>query len=167
MSVQIANRSMHVDMRVMLNAINKQLRTRTISNAGLSASTADVAWSNAVDFHIDGPQIYTKAAGTGDISAVADVPAVQATGTERYYLFTLDASGTFNVVAGEAAASDAEWPEAPDDVAVFGGVKVVNVSGSDFTMGTTAFADVTASFYNLASSPAEGLISAAVEVDDE
>jgi len=113
---------------------------------------------------------YTKAATAEvDLSALAvleedgDADTIDAlsAGYTRVFLLVMNAAGTMKIVQGTDVANggSAYSPACPDGHAPFGAIKVVNGSGSAFTLGTTALdaADITSTFKDLSHVPATAL----------
>ena len=113
------------------SAVMRQLvGTRCLSSAGLAigtSSAAAVKIANTVTYSIGGV-IYTKT--TAEI-AFTDT-TVQADGTTKYYLLSLNAAGTGLISTGTAN----DLPNPPADYCPIGYVKVV-CDGAAFTPGTT------------------------------
>jgi hypothetical protein len=131
------------------------LGTRCFDNAGLAigTTTTTVKTANAIDYCING-MVYSKAA-TDDFFVHTDL-TVQADGTTKYYLLTIDASGNDHVIQGTATA----LPDVPSAQCPVGALKIVT-SGAAFTPATTAHgaAGVTTTYYNLSCVPVSGLPS--------
>lgn len=132
--------------------LRQQLGTRCYGSAGLvigSSSKAKVKIANTVPYSI-GNVLYSKT--TAEI-AFTDT-TVQAAGTTKYYLLSLDASGNGTITSGTAT----KLPNCPANQCPIGYVKIVMDSDSTFTPGTTeldaatTFTSVT--YVNIAQLPA-------------
>lgn len=106
---------------------NKALGNALVTE-GTNAGT--IKTTNAVDYQING-QIYTKAA-TDNIAMTASV--VQANGTTKYYLVSIQADGTVVTTPGTSTL----LPECPADQAPLAAFKLVATAA--FTPGTTDLA---------------------------
>lgn len=153
--------------------------TRSTNKAGLAIGTvkSGIDTANTLQYCINGIA-YTKAAVTSTALVAApgsrsfvDIPA----GKTCYIVMCINAAGTIYAVQGEYAGQlfvsqtnaptvDAycsrigvlSVPDTPNDLAPFGLIKVVNGSGSVFTIGTTLFdaASITTTFTDLQVEPA-------------
>ncbi|MBF0137403.1 MAG: hypothetical protein H7833_16155 [Magnetococcus sp. DMHC-1] len=158
MSVSISDYTRHADLQTLLGVFLTDMQTRCLKKAGLAihgTNRENVLTANAVDFIIDN-QFYTLAAQTEiDISAISGyTPTTQATGKSRWYLFCLSTASALSVVEGSVAASAeaALMPDPGTTVCPFCAIRVVNATGSNFTLGTTALntANITATYVDLA-----------------
>lgn len=112
-----------------------------------------------------GPTVYQAAAG--GVQSVNGAFTGGVNGSTRLYLLNLDASGNVSILPGaivdsaELAAGRValQFPDSPNGVCTFGAMRIALTAGTTFTPGTTALAasGVTASFINLADSPANPL----------
>lgn len=126
----------------------------------------NVKTTAAVNFSIAGVTYQKGATGEFDLSALscitetgaADTLTAQATATDRAYLLVLNAAGTAKIIQGTAVATGGTCvcPGCPESYAPFAALKVANVSGSDFTLGTTALnaANVTTTYVDVSLAPA-------------
>ncbi len=150
----------HVNTRHLMG--NKALSSGTLAIHGTNAE--NVKTSATITFTIKGIFYSKSAAAEIDLSTLSGLPTTAlADGKTQIFGLELNSSGTVSVVYGEQvdtadiAAGDAEvnWPVASDDDhTIFGAIKVVNASGSDFTLGATALSatGVTDTYYNLMNS---------------
>lgn len=141
---------------------------RCYGYAGLAdhGSHVDVLTANAVSYSINGV-MYTLAAQTAiDLSAagyitedgVATTLAALADGYTAVYLLVVNAAGTIKVIQSDAVANggDIYCPRMPESLyAPIGYFKVVNTSGSAYTVGTTdkSGTGVTDTYASLATIP--------------
>lgn len=167
-----------------LNDLNHEagrelIGARSTNKAGLAIGTvkSGIDTANTLQYCINGIA-YTKAAVTSTALVAAPgsrsfvvIPA----GKTCYIVMCINAAGTIYAVQGEytgqlfvsqtnAPTVDAycsrvgvlNVPDTPNDLAPFGLIKVVNGSGSDFTIGTTLFdaASITTTFTDLHVMPA-------------
>ena len=118
-----------------------------------------------VDFAINGQSYHKADAATAAITAAA----AQAVLTKCIYLICLNVSGTVSSVKGREVTTAAlvagtdvlDWPQRLVNTVAIGAVKITLASTATFTAGTTALnaTNVTATYYNLFSIPAEPLTS--------
>lgn len=117
----------------------------------------DFKTTTTINYGIGGV-LYTKgAAATIDASGAGITSAgeIQASGTYAAYLFTLDASGSFDIIKGDdattAALALAALPEIPASECAVGMAVIANTTNS-FTLGTTNTdaTGVTVTCYDLA-----------------
>jgi len=94
--------------------------------------------------------------GTFDVALAATPAEAVPTGSTCYYLITYDGDNdTTEVYKGRANIDTLATISYGENNVVYGGLKIVNTSGSDFTLGTTDLGDVgiTETFYNLSCKP--------------
>lgn len=90
--------------------------------------------------------------------ALSAIPS-QADGTTCKYVLAANISDAIIILCGTpmltAQGDDADWPVLPAGYAPFGGITVVNASGSAFTIGTTDFdaTGITTTFKSLMTIP--------------
>ncbi len=150
------------------SSIRSAVANHTYSKPGLAihgTNTENALTASAIIASIAGV-MYTKAAVTEiDLSALAVIDetgatatlAAQATAKDRIYLLVMNASAALKIVQGTPVATAAvcPCPRCPDGYVAVGAIKVVNATGSNFTLGTTDLdaSNVTATFYDLAMAP--------------
>lgn len=132
-----------------------------LSKAGLAihgVNTENVLTANAFDFSIAGVAYQLAAQAEIDISGLSFTPTELATAKQRIYLIHVASGGTIDILEGEDHASDAQIPATPAGKVALGYIKVVNASGSGFTIGTTALdtAGITDTYVDLAGNAAGG-----------
>jgi hypothetical protein len=110
----------------------------TFKTTGTTSYTCDGIW-------------FTKAALAAQAFTAGH--AVQAIGTTRYYLVTLDSAGTVRTIQGTSGGG---MPDAPANQTPIGAIKIVTNASTTFTPGTTALdaAGVTATYIDLCVLPA-------------
>jgi len=159
----------------MSNLTNNAVRTAVLNmcfgDAGLAihgVNTENVLTANAVEMSVNGVWNTLAAQAEVDISGLTfyngdgDVltaaPVVQ-TAYEAKFVLARNSADTIICCCGfEIATADTEepdWPVVPDGYTPFGGIKVVNATGSDFTIGTTGLdtANITDTYYDLCNIP--------------
>lgn len=125
-----------------------QVGTRCFTNGGLAVGFTATKVNLGTGIHYTiGNVAYTKAA-TNDLFSHTDV-RVQASGTTRYYLLTVNAAGDGTITQGTSSA----LPEVPSGHCPVGYLKVV--AAATFTPGTTAHnaANITTTYVNLSQMP--------------
>ena len=139
----------------------------TLDDVGLAihgTNTENVLTANAADQIINGVFNALAADTEIDISALSfydgdgnllSAVTALADGYEAKYVLANNASDTQICCIGwpmlTSQGDDADWPNVPTGYAPFGGIKVVNASGADFTIGTTALdaSGITDTYYDL------------------
>lgn len=125
-----------------------QIGTRAFVSGALAigGTTTKVKIAAAIDYCIDNV-LYHKAI-TDDLFVHTDL-TVQAANTTKYYLLTLNASGTALITQGTATA----LPACPADNCPVGYLKIVTTA--TFTPATTAHgaAGITTTYVNLSQMP--------------
>lgn len=95
--------------------------------------------------------------GTYDVKLVASPTTAQATGTTAYYAITYDPSDGTTEVYQSTAGKSLTYAKLriPAGNVMYGYLKIVNTSGSDFTLGTTdlSAAGIADTFYNTCGRP--------------
>lgn len=132
-------------------------------NAGIAEGTGagTVQIATAFDFTNRG-RFATKAI-TDNIALTAQ--PVQAINTTCFYLLSIDSAGAVTTTKGQEVltaelangAVGLHYPNAPEDDAVFGAIKVVTNGSTTFTSGTTDLgaAGITDTYENLSAAPAD------------
>ena len=138
-------------------ALRQMLGNKVLNFVGLviGSGTLSAVDYDAFDFTIGG-RAYEQAAGTDEALTVLDYygdTAVQAADTTCFYLITVNAAGTENVIKGQDD-EETKLPGIPDTECLIGIIKIVTVAVT-FTIGTTSFgaAGVTDTFYDYVHAP--------------
>ncbi|KKN00234.1 hypothetical protein LCGC14_1139890 [marine sediment metagenome] len=111
-----------------------------LSKAGLAihgSAKENVLTANVFEFAIAGICYTLAAQGSIDISALPFTPTELDTAKQRIYLLHVTSGGTIDITEGADHASAAVVPATPAGKAAFGYIKIVNATGSGFTIGTT------------------------------
>lgn len=127
---------------------NRVLDVMTLT---LESDANDIQTSNAFDYTIDNV-IYTKSTISDEEATATDFygdTAVQAADTTCWYVYCIDASGTITTYKGKDDETSL-LPGIPDDLCVFGMVKIVTVAVT-FEIGVTDYSasGVTDTFYDI------------------
>ena len=133
----------------------EHISNQTLGSVGLAikaAESADAKTANAVAQCISGVINSLAAIATIDLSALSGTSIPDGSGL-LIVLFA-NASDTVSAIESDVTTDTAAIavPDyAPAGLAPFGAIKIVNGSGSAFTVGTTALdtSDVTVTYYNL------------------
>ena len=129
-------------------AVNNALLNVVLSDGGLAidSSAENIKTAATLTYTINGV-FTTKTAASIDLSTMTCGGEVIADGETAYLVCLVDADGSFDVVLVESGESYS----VPAGYACFGKVKVVNASGSDFTVGTTELSasGITDTYYDL------------------
>jgi len=142
---------------VQHRALRQMLGNKALNFVGLvigSGTTSAVDY-DAFDFTIGG-RCYEQGAGTDAALTVLDYygdTPVQAADTTCFYLVTVNAAGTENVIKGKDDETT-DLPGIPDTECLIGIIKIVTVAVT-FTIGTDGFdkAGVTDTFYDYIHAP--------------
>jgi len=139
-----------------------------LSKAGLAihgANSENVLTANAFEYSIAGVAYSYAAQAEIDISALTFTPTALATANQRIYLLYVTSAGVLDILEGDDHASAAVVPATPAGRVALGYIKVVNATGSPFTLGTTGLdtANITDTYVDLVGNAAGGqeLVSAA------
>ena len=133
----------------------------------IAGTTTTYTTSVATDFMIDGKWGVNFATKTNQATPTTDANTgvafpVVADDKGCALVFGVNAAGAVQLVQGALQSLDAtsaefiiapHFPRLPDDFCPIGYVIVANASGSDFTTGTTDWADVTTTFVDVAMMP--------------
>jgi len=131
----------------------------------IDANANDVQTTTAAVYCVDGGWYTLGIDAAIDISAeIADLPSNLLTGYTQVFLFEVDGAGAYTVSAGDqvltaditAGTKSANVPDpSSSTVCPFGMLKVVNATGSDFVLGTTALdtANITDTFTDICRVP--------------
>ncbi len=135
-----------------------------------ATNVENVKTTAAVPFSIGGVMYSLAATAEFDLSALGVIDrktgavsaiAAQATGTSQIYLLAVNRSGAAKIIPGEVVSTAAitagtatlYCPGCPPTLCPFAAIKVVNASGSNFTLGTTLLSAVTATYFDLSVAP--------------
>ena len=139
-------------------SLRQALGNRALNYVGLLIGTTDTSTVDydAFDFLIGG-RAYEQAGGTTAALAVLDYygdTVVQAAGTTCFYLVTVNAAGTENVIKGKDDEI-VNLPGIPDTECLIGIIKIVTDATHTFTIGTDDFdgAGITDTFYDYIHAP--------------
>lgn len=116
--------------------------TACLDHVGLAidANTEDVQTTRAFDYVIAGVAYYKAAVAAIDISALAFTATTLATNTSRVMLFTIDATGTIDVVEGAdltgSSATAAVIPDTPSGECGFAAIRLGNKAVGAFKLGS-------------------------------
>jgi len=138
-------------------ALRNMLGNRAMTFVGLliGTTTTSTVDYDAFTFAIGG-RTYEQAAGVTEALTVLDYygdTAVQAAGTTCFYMVTVNAAGTENIIKGKDDEI-VDLPGIPDTECLIGIIKVVTVAVT-FTPATTDFdaSGVTTTFYDYVHAP--------------
>jgi hypothetical protein len=157
----------HAQLRILLG--NRAYGKGILAVHGTNVE--NVKTTAAVPFSINGIMYSLAATAEFDLSALAVLDektgaattlTAQATAYSRAYLLALNSSGTAHIIQGTAVLTadvtagtkSVVCPACPPTLAPFAAIKVVNASGSAFTLGTTLLSAVTATYFDVAIAPA-------------
>lgn len=149
-----------VDHRALRHLLGNRCYTSGV--LAIDANTNDVQTTAAVVYTVKGILYSLAAIAAIDLSGLGGLPD-DALATGYTQIFGLEAStdaSTVTVVYGEqvltaditSGARELDWPIASSDAhTIFGCVKVVNATGSNFTFGTTGLdtSGITDTYYNM------------------
>ncbi len=116
-------------------------------------NTAEIKITTAINITSGGK---FEQIATFDDALTASPSQAVPTGSTCYYLLTYDASNdTTEVFKGVNDVDTLATVKYDEFNVVYGGLKIVNTSGADFTLGTTDLgkAGITETFYNLSCKP--------------
>ena len=142
---------------VQHRALRNMLGNRALNFVGLviGTTTTSTVDYDAFDFTIGG-RCYEQAAGVTEALTVLDyygATKVQAAGTTCFYMVSVNAAGTENIIKGKDDETT-NLPALPDTECLIGIIKVVTVAVT-FTPATTDFdaSGVTTTFYDYIHAP--------------